>query len=258
MHMSASEVSVVAQVGVVTGLAVEFCVARRLLARQAAAEDISTATDAYVKGTTTNKELLCAFFVLCSVVLAQWSVFTSKGTTSEGAFHAVMLFTFAVSTVFFALFSVQIERLSDRGLSVSHVLAVLGLLAILLLWPVQVLLHFVGLEDFTKLAQLPAAQRRLFAFLVAANASVSLFSNLFYVWGVKYTSAVQGLVGLTMSVPLSVVWDHAVAGPLGVQSEAVEALTWQKITGSVCVVLAVTALTVLRARRRMPRDIELQ
>jgi solute carrier family 35 protein F5 len=98
-----------------------------------------------------------------------------------------------------------------------------GLLNVVLLWPGFFILHFTGIEPFA----LPPTGR--VAAIIFANSLSSLVSDIAWAYAVLLTSPIVVTVGLSMTIPLSLI------GQIVLNDQKASALYW---VGAVAVVLS--------------------
>ncbi len=79
--------------------------------------------------------------------------------------------------------------------------ALLGCCNLILLWPLFFVAHFVGLEPFT----LPGWE--IFLFVTLESFIGTVLSDLFWSWSVLYTSSLVATLGLSLTIPLGILFD---------------------------------------------------
>ena len=106
-----------------------------------------------------------------------------------------------LSALLYSIYSVLMKkRVSDeRRVSIPLFFGLVGTINVLLLWPGFFLVHFAGIEKF----QFPSTSR--VSVIVLCNAISSLISDLAWAYAVLLTSPIVVTVGLSISIPLSLV-----------------------------------------------------
>src|SRR5690242_1050579 len=119
-------------------------------------------------------------------------------TPHELALGDVMAFVSAVLYGFYAVF--MKKRIGDESrVNMPLFFGLVGLSNVLLLWPGLVVLHLTGVEPF----QLPPTQKILTIVLV--NSASSLVSDFCWAYAMLLTSPLIVSVGLSLTIPLSLV-----------------------------------------------------
>jgi len=156
----------------------------------------------------TVKKMLGVLASLAGVVII--SVIDVSGTNDEnrGNFpqksgaevfigDAMALF----SAVLYSVYAVGLTKVVEVESRINMPLffGVVGLMNVILLWPGFVILHFTGIESF----QLPPTGH--IWSIVLINASFSLISDMCWAYAVLMTSPLVVTVGLSLTIPLSLV-----------------------------------------------------
>lgn len=119
-------------------------------------------------------------------------------TPHELALGDVMAFVSAVLYGFYAVF--MKKRIGDESrVNMPLFFGLVGLSNVLLLWPGLIVLHLTGVEPF----QLPPTQKILTIVLV--NSASSLVSDFCWAYAMLLTSPLIVSVGLSLTIPLSLV-----------------------------------------------------
>lgn len=119
-------------------------------------------------------------------------------TPRELAMGDVMAFVSAVLYGFYAVF--MKKRIGDESrVNMPLFFGLVGLSNVLLLWPGLVVLHLTGIEPF----QLPPTRKILTIVLV--NSASSLVSDFCWAYSMLLTSPLIVSVGLSLTIPLSLV-----------------------------------------------------
>lgn len=119
-------------------------------------------------------------------------------TPSEIGIGDILAF---VSAVIYGIYAVVIKkRLGDEGrVNMPLFFGLVGLMTVLLLWPVFIILHFTGIETF----ELPPDSR--VTMIVLLNSATSLVSDFCWAYALLFTSPLLVTVGLSLTIPLSLV-----------------------------------------------------
>ncbi|KAF1846856.1 uncharacterized protein K460DRAFT_303737 [Cucurbitaria berberidis CBS 394.84] len=134
-------------------------------------------------------------------------------TPRELAIGDVMAFVSAVLYGFYTVF--MKKRIGDESrVNMPLFFGLVGLANVLLLWPGFIILHFTGIETF----ELPPTSRILVIILV--NSASSLLSDFCWAYAMLLTSPLIVTVGLTMTIPLSLV------GQMVLDAQYASALYW--------------------------------
>lgn len=119
-------------------------------------------------------------------------------TPRELAIGDVMAFVSAVLYGFYAVF--MKKRIGDESrVNMPLFFGLVGLWNVFILWPGFVILHFTGIESF----QLPPTSRILI--IVIVNSASSLVSDFCWAYSMLLTSPLIVTVGLSLTIPLSLV-----------------------------------------------------
>ena len=128
-----------------------------------------------------------------------------------------------MSAVMYGIYAVFMKsRIGDESrVDMPLFFGLVGLFNVLLLWPGFFILHFTGIEPFA----LPPAGR--VTAIIFANSLSSLVSDIAWAYAVLLTSPIVVTVGLSMTIPLSLV------GQIVLNGQRASALYW---VGAVAVV----------------------
>lgn len=126
-------------------------------------------------------------------------------TPRELAIGDAMAFVSAVLYGFYAVF--MKKRIGDESkVNMPLFFGLVGTLNVFLLWPGLVILHFTGVEPF----QLPPTKKILTIVLV--NSASSLVSDFAWAYSMLLTSPLIVTVGLSLTIPLSLVGQMVLDG----------------------------------------------
>jgi solute carrier family 35 protein F5 len=130
-----------------------------------------------------------------------------------------------MSAIMYGVYAVFMKsRIGDESrVDMPMFFGLVGLLNVVLLWPGFFVLHFTGIEPFA----LPPAGR--VTVIILANSLSSLVSDIAWAYAVLLTSPIVVTVGLSMTIPLSLV------GQIVLNGQKASALYW---VGAVAVVLS--------------------
>lgn len=130
-----------------------------------------------------------------------------------------------LSAVLYGIYAVFMKsRIGDESrVSMPLFFGLVGLINVLLLWPGFFLLHFTGIERF----ELPPSGWVLL--IIVCNSMASLVSDMSWAYAVLLTSPIVVTVGLSMTIPLSLI------GQIVLNSQTASPLYW---VGAVVVVLS--------------------
>ncbi|GAB1730228.1 hypothetical protein NU195Hw_g3610t1 [Hortaea werneckii] len=129
------------------------------------------------------------------------------------------------SAIMYGLYAVFMKKRIDDESRVNMPLffGLVGLLNVLLLWPGFIILHFAGIETF----EMPPSA--WVTTIILCNSLASLVSDLFWAYAVLLTSPIVVTVGLSMSIPLSLI------GQIVLNSQTASPIYW---IGALVVVLS--------------------
>ncbi|RMZ02154.1 hypothetical protein D0860_07337 [Hortaea werneckii] len=130
-----------------------------------------------------------------------------------------------LSAIMYGLYAVFMKKRIDDESRVNMPLffGLVGLLNVLLLWPGFIILHFAGIETF----EMPPSA--WVTTIILCNSLASLVSDLFWAYAVLLTSPIVVTVGLSMSIPLSLI------GQIVLNSQTASPIYW---IGALVVVLS--------------------
>ncbi|GAB1743725.1 hypothetical protein NU219Hw_g647t1 [Hortaea werneckii] len=130
-----------------------------------------------------------------------------------------------LSAIMYGLYAVFMKKRIDDESRVNMPLffGLVGLLNVLLLWPGFFILHFAGIETF----EMPPSA--WVTTIILCNSLASLVSDLFWAYAVLLTSPIVVTVGLSMSIPLSLI------GQIVLNSQTASPIYW---IGALVVVLS--------------------
>ncbi|KAF2743560.1 hypothetical protein M011DRAFT_471308 [Sporormia fimetaria CBS 119925] len=112
------------------------------------------------------------------------------------------------SAVLYGIYAVLMKkRIGDeRRVNMPLFFGLVGLINLLLLWPGLVVLHFTGTEPF----ELPPTKR--ITTIVLVNSASSLVSDYSWAYAMLLTSPLVVSVGLSLTIPLSLVGQMVISG----------------------------------------------
>ncbi|KAK2461828.1 hypothetical protein APHAL10511_006291 [Amanita phalloides] len=115
-----------------------------------------------------------------------------------------------VSAIFYAFYVVLLKvRIgSESRIDMKLFFGFVGLYDILLLWPIGLLLHLIGVEVF----EWPTSKNAIIAILV--NMGITLLSDYLYVVAMLKTTPLLVTVGLSLTIPFSVLGDVMLGHPI--------------------------------------------
>lgn len=130
-----------------------------------------------------------------------------------------------LSAILYGLYAAFMKkRIGDESrVNMLIFFGLVGLINVVLLWPGLIILHFTGLERF----ELPPSSR--VTIIILSNSMCSLVSDLAWAYAVLLTSPIVVTVGLSMTIPLSLV------GQILLNSQTASPLYW---VGALLVVLS--------------------
>jgi solute carrier family 35 protein F5 len=130
-----------------------------------------------------------------------------------------------MSAVMYGIYAVFMKsRIGDESrVDMPLFFGLVGLFNVILLWPGFFILHFTGIEAF----ELPPGGR--VTAIILANSLSSLVSDIAWAYAVLLTSPIVVTVGLSMTIPLSLI------GQIVLNGQRASALYW---VGAVAVVLS--------------------
>lgn len=92
----------------------------------------------------------------------------------------------------------------ERNLNTHLFFGFVGIFCLVLLWPIIILLHWLGWETF----ELPSTRETII--LLSINAAITFISDLCWCKAVLLTSPLTVTVGLSMTIPLAMVGDWVI------------------------------------------------
>lgn len=130
-----------------------------------------------------------------------------------------------MSAVMYGIYAVFMKsRIGDESrVNMPLFFGLVGLMNVVLLWPGFFILHFTGIETFA----LPPGGR--VTIIIIANSLSSLVSDIAWAYAVLLTSPIVVTVGLSMTIPLSLI------GQIVLNDQKASPLYW---VGAVAVVLS--------------------
>ncbi|KXL48469.1 MAG: hypothetical protein FE78DRAFT_141890 [Acidomyces sp. 'richmondensis'] len=182
----------------------------------------------------TLRKLLAVIASLIGIVMISGIDFSGKSTDDEhrGDFpqktfrdliigDALAL----VSAVMYGLYAVFMKkRIGDESrISMPVFFGLVGFFNVIFLWPGFIILHYAGIERF----ELPPTTR--VTAIILTNSVASLVSDLAWAYAVLLTSPIVVTVGLSMTIPLSLI------GQIVINSQTTSPLYW---LGAAIVVLS--------------------
>ncbi|KAI9713053.1 MAG: hypothetical protein M1820_001038 [Bogoriella megaspora] len=156
----------------------------------------------------TMRKLIGVMASLAGIVMISSLDLTGENDENRGSFPHKSRRQLAIgdalaflSAVLYGLYSVYMKkRVGDETrISMPLFFGFVGLLNVLLLWPGLIILHYTGIEVF----ELPPDGRILAIVLI--NSASSLVSDYCWAYAVLLTSPLVITVGLSMTIPLSLV-----------------------------------------------------
>lgn len=180
------------------------------------------------------RKLLAVLASLFGIVLISTIDFSGKSADDEhrGAFpektprEIVIGDVLAIfGAVLYGIYAVFLKvRIGDESrIDMPIFFGLVGAINVLLLWPGLLILHFTGVERF----ELPPSA--WVTTIILCNSLASLISDLAWAYAVLLTSPIVVTVGLSMSIPLSLI------GQIVLNSQTVGLMYW---VGAGCVVLS--------------------
>lgn len=130
-----------------------------------------------------------------------------------------------LSAVLYGLYAVFMKkRIGDESrVHMPLFFGLVGLFNVLLLWPGFIVLHFTGIETF----ELPPSGR--VSMIIAVNSVSSLVSDFAWAYAVLLTSPIVVTVGLSTTIPLSLIGQVVLNG---------QTSSWVYWVGALVVVLS--------------------
>lgn len=156
--------------------------------------------------------------MICSVDLFATDTDEHRGdfpskSPSEMAIGDVLAFASAIMYGFYAVFMKKRVD-SESRVNMPIFFGFVGLFNILCLWPLFLILHYTGLEPF----HLPPSSR--VTTILLSNSAASLISDYFWAYAVLLTSPIIVTVGLSMTIPLSLI------GQVVINSQTAPVVYW--------------------------------
>lgn len=115
-----------------------------------------------------------------------------------------------LSAVIYGLYTITLKRTTvsaqPREIHMPTFFGFVGFFNVLLLWPAFLVLHFTGLETFQ-----PPPTGRVWTILLINSVS-SLFSDICWAYAMVLTSPLVVTVGLSLTIPLSLVGEMIIQG----------------------------------------------
>ncbi|GAB7347154.1 hypothetical protein MBLNU459_g3273t1 [Dothideomycetes sp. NU459] len=156
----------------------------------------------------TIKKLLGVLASLAGIALISTVDLSGSNDESRGSFPHKTVRQIAlgdamalVSAVLYGAYAVMMKkRIGDeRRISMPLFFGLVGVFNVLLLWPGFIVLHFTGVEEFV----LPPTGR--VTAIILLNSLSSLISDIAWAYAVLLTSPIVVTVGLSMTIPLSLI-----------------------------------------------------
>jgi len=180
------------------------------------------------------RKLIAVLTALAGVILISSVDFSGqnsddehRGDFPEKSFHEMMVgdILALVSAVLYGLYAVFMKkRIEDESkVNMPIFFGLVGLFNVLLLWPGFIILHYTGIEPF----QPPPSWS--VSTIIVSNSLASLISDIAWAYAVLLTSPIVVTVGLSMTIPLSLV------GQILLNGQTSSPLYW---VGAVAVILS--------------------
>jgi solute carrier family 35 protein F5 len=179
----------------------------------------------------TYKKLLGIFASLAGIMLISTVDFSGSNDENRGTFPYKTLKEVAVgdamaflSAILYGLYAVVMKKRmgNESRVNMPMFFGMVGLLNFLIMWPGFVILHYTGMETF----ELPPTRRILTIILVCpvhphlyhhtnklkVNSTSSLVSDFCWAYAMLLTSPLIVTVGLSMTIPLSLIGQMLIHG----------------------------------------------
>ncbi|KAJ3918976.1 hypothetical protein F5877DRAFT_90350 [Lentinula edodes] len=129
-------------------------------------------------------------------------------STSTSTPHALADTLTLFSAVFYAVYVIllKVRIRSESRIDMKTFSGSIGLFNIILCWPIDVILHLTGVERF----ELPTSERAVGALLMAITWS----SDYVYVLAMLKTTPLVVTIGLSLTIPLTVLGDFFFSNPV--------------------------------------------
>ncbi|KAK5118936.1 hypothetical protein LTR62_000147 [Meristemomyces frigidus] len=201
----------------------------------------------------TLRKLVAVLAALAGVALISSVDFSGQNTDDEHrgdfpekSFHEVMLgdaLAF-LSAVLYGIYAVFMKkRIADESrVNMPMFFGLVGLFNVLLLWPGIIILHFTGVETFELFPSWSVTA------IILCNSAASLVSDLAWAYAVLLTSPIVVTVGLSMTIPLSLV------GQIVLNGQTVGWLYW---VGATMVILSFVFVSQEEEEKEQIRAISL-
>ena len=172
---------------------------------------------------TLNKVLAVIASMLGMVLICSIDLFGSDTDENRGDFPKKTMREMAIGDIFafasatmYGFYAVFMKKRvgSESRVNMPIFFGFVGLFNVLFLWPVFIILHYANIERF----ELPPTHRVTTILLL--NSASSLVSDFFWAYAVLLTSPIVVTVGLSMSIPLSLI------GQIVLHSQIAPTLYW--------------------------------
>ncbi|KAJ4486282.1 hypothetical protein J3R30DRAFT_3445609 [Lentinula aciculospora] len=163
--------------------------------------------------------VLTSFIGVILVALSDSSQTSSESdnlvstTISISTRHALGDSFAVLSAVFYAFYVIllKVRIRSESRIDMTMFFGFVGLFNIILCWPIGVVLHLTGVEEF----ELPSSGRAVGALLI--NMAITWSSDYLYVLAMLKTTPLVVTIGLSLTIPLAVVGDFFLSKPTQLQ-----------------------------------------
>uniref|UniRef100_A0A8C4Q0G7 Solute carrier family 35 member F5 n=1 Tax=Eptatretus burgeri TaxID=7764 RepID=A0A8C4Q0G7_EPTBU len=150
---------------------------------------------------------LSKLLAVCLSIGGEALVRVSLGNLIDEKHHLAGLLWSLAGAALYSIYIVALKRRVDREdhIDLPMFFGFIGLLCLVLLWPLFFLLHYTGLETF----ELPS--RFVWLCLLVNGLLGTAITECLWLWGCFLTSSLVGTLALSLAVPLAVladVWLH--------------------------------------------------
>lgn len=203
----------------------------------------------------TLRKLIAVIASLSGIILISMVDLSGNNTDDEhrGDFPQKSLRDVAIgdalaflSAVLYGLYAVFMKkRIDDESrVNMPVFFGMVGLINVLLLWPGFLILHYTGVERF----ELPPSA--WVSTIIVCNSMASLVSDMAWAYAVLLTSPIVVTVGLSMTIPLSLV------GQIVLNSQTASPVYWVGALIVVCSFIFVSQEEKREEFVRLPDDVE--
>ncbi|KAI9889386.1 MAG: hypothetical protein M1814_005555 [Vezdaea aestivalis] len=171
----------------------------------------------------TIRKSLGVFASMAGIALISTVDLSGKSDEDRGSFpHKTMTQTLVgdsmalLSAVIYGLYTILMKkRIGDESrVNMPLFFGLVGLFNVLIMWPGLLALHFTGIEPF----ELPRTKQ--IWLIIFYNSAVSMFSDICWAYAMLLTSPLVVTLGLSMTIPLSLI------GQMILHSQFSSALYW--------------------------------